>query len=135
MTLVIALVTILCCLISFSQSINEMPKISDNGYQIVNGDASGDNESWQEGKIENVHDSQDNISYDVAESNMKSGITARNYIRPSDTTNEENPQTELPPPIPDGRIFLNSEPPYGYTPTCTSKNLTEIPIIPIEPEN
>jgi hypothetical protein len=35
--------------------------------------------------------------------------------------------------FPDGRIFLDGGPPYGYIPTCTPKGPAGIPTIPIEP--
>jgi hypothetical protein len=35
--------------------------------------------------------------------------------------------------FPDGRIFLEGGPPYGYIPTCTPKGPAGIPTIPIEP--
>jgi hypothetical protein len=35
--------------------------------------------------------------------------------------------------FPDGRIFLEGGPPYGYVPTCTPKGPAGIPTIPIEP--
>ncbi|MEM3458928.1 MAG: hypothetical protein QXN36_08625 [Candidatus Bathyarchaeia archaeon] len=47
--------------------------------------------------------------------------------------NNKNFQTQLPLPMPDGRIFLDSEPPYAYTPTCMPKE-PKIPLIPLEPE-
>ena len=57
----------------------------------------------------------------------------------SDNTvnNEVNnpPNENLPPadvPIPDGRIFLRGEPPYGYLPTVDPKENTTIPLIPLD---
>ena len=57
----------------------------------------------------------------------------------SDNTvnNEVNnpPNESLPPadvPIPDGRIFLRGEPPYGYLPTVDPKENTTIPLIPLD---
>lgn len=35
--------------------------------------------------------------------------------------------------FPDGRIFLEGGPPYGYIPTCTPKGPAGIPTIPIKP--
>ena len=35
-------------------------------------------------------------------------------------------------PLPDGRIFLRGEPPYGYLPTVNPKENITIPLIPIE---
>ena len=35
--------------------------------------------------------------------------------------------------FPDGRIFLEGGPPYGYIPTCTPKGPAGIPTIPIDP--
>jgi hypothetical protein len=35
-------------------------------------------------------------------------------------------------PIPDGRIFLHGEPPYGYLPTVNPKENTTIPLIPLD---
>lgn len=35
--------------------------------------------------------------------------------------------------FPDGRIFLEGGPPYGYIPTCTPKGPSGIPMIPLEP--
>jgi len=35
--------------------------------------------------------------------------------------------------FPDGRIFLEGGPPYGYIPTFTPKGPAGIPVIPIEP--
>ena len=57
----------------------------------------------------------------------------------SDNTvnNEVNnpPNESLPPadvPIPDGRIFLRGEPPYGYLPTVNPKENMTIPLIPLD---
>ena len=51
--------------------------------------------------------------------------------------NEVNnlPNESLPPadvPIPDGRIFLRGEPPYGYLPTVNPKENITIPLIPLD---
>jgi hypothetical protein len=35
-------------------------------------------------------------------------------------------------PIPDGRIFLGGEPPYGYLPTVKPKENITIPLVPID---
>ena len=35
-------------------------------------------------------------------------------------------------PIPDGRIFLRGEPPYGYLPTVNPKENMTIPLIPLD---
>jgi hypothetical protein len=35
--------------------------------------------------------------------------------------------------FPDGRIFLEGGPPYGYIPTCTPKGPAGFPTIPIDP--
>jgi len=49
----------------------------------------------------------------------------------SDGTGSEN--ASMPTPFPDGRIFMQGEPPYGYLPTCGPKDVV-MPFIPVEPD-
>lgn len=44
--------------------------------------------------------------------------------------NESAPPADV--PIPDGRIFLRGEPPYGYLPTVNPKENITIPLIPLD---
>ena len=49
----------------------------------------------------------------------------------SDVPSTEN--VPLPAPLPDGRIFMRGEPPYGYLPTCSPKD-KDMPFVPVEPD-
>jgi hypothetical protein len=49
----------------------------------------------------------------------------------SDVPSYENVPT--PAPLPDGRIFMRGEPPYGYLPTCSPKD-RNMPFFPVEPD-
>lgn len=43
-----------------------------------------------------------------------------------------NGNVPIPAPLPDGRIFMRGEPPYGYLPTCSPKD-KDMPFFPVEP--
>jgi hypothetical protein len=49
----------------------------------------------------------------------------------SDVPSDEN--VPIPAPLPDGRIFMRGEPPYGYLPTCGPKD-KDMPFVPVEPD-
>ncbi|HUW48558.1 MAG TPA: hypothetical protein VMW36_07440, partial [Patescibacteria group bacterium] len=49
----------------------------------------------------------------------------------SDVPSDEN--VPIPAPLPDGRIFMRGEPPYGYLPTCGPKD-RDMPFVPVEPD-
>jgi hypothetical protein len=49
----------------------------------------------------------------------------------SDVPSNEN--VPIPTPLPDGRIFMRGEPPYGYLPTCSPKD-KDMPFVPAEPD-
>ena len=49
------------------------------------------------------------------------------------TGQDQNPASGVIPP--DGRIYLTSEDPCPYLPTCTPKGSRNIPIVPLEPNN
>jgi hypothetical protein len=48
-------------------------------------------------------------------------------------SNVPNENVPLPTPLPDGRIFIRGEPPYGYLPTCSPKD-KDTPFVPVEPD-
>jgi len=54
--------------------------------------------------------------------------TANNEV--NNLPNESSPPADV--PIPDGRIFLRGEPPYGYLPTVNPKENIIIPLIPLD---
>ncbi len=60
--------------------------------------------------------------------NQQGSTTTDNLEELLDTASDQNTHTNTPPP--DGRIYWSPEPPYAYTPTCTPKEWTRIPIIP-----
>jgi hypothetical protein len=49
----------------------------------------------------------------------------------SNVPSDEN--VPIPTPLPDGRIFTQGEPPYGYLPTCGPKD-RDMPFVPVEPD-
>ena len=94
-----------------------------------------------------------NDSTGERDSNSGDCYTKEQVINPSETSKDEgdlnkpssdnpvNNEIQNPPnesllpadvPIPDGRIFLRGEPPYGYLPTVNPKENTTIPLIPID---
>jgi hypothetical protein len=44
-----------------------------------------------------------------------------------------NGNVPIPTPLPNGRIFMRGEPPYGYLPTCNPKD-KDMPFVPVEPD-
>lgn len=87
------------------------------------------------------------------DSNIGDCYTKKQVINPSDTSKDEGdlnkpssdntfnnevnnlPNESAPPadvPIPNGRIFLRGEPPYGYLPTVNPKENITIPLIPLD---
>jgi hypothetical protein len=69
------------------------------------------------------------ISKDEGELNKPSSDhTVNNEI--NNLPNDSAPPADV--PIPDGRIFLRGEPPYGYLPTVNPKENITIPLIPLD---
>jgi hypothetical protein len=94
-----------------------------------------------------------NDSMGARHSNSGDYYTKEQVINPSETSKDEgdlnkpssdntvnNEVNNLPNesaspadvPIPDGRIFLRGEPPYGYLPTVNPKENMTIPLIPLD---
>jgi hypothetical protein len=62
-------------------------------------------------------------------SNAVDSAASRGQV--SNVPSDEN--APLPMPLPDGRIFMRGEPPYGYLPTCGPKD-KGMPFVPVEPD-
>lgn len=89
------------------------------------------------GPCERPTDNTESTKADTTETENRT-IAAQPTVTPDlpptnakDTSQDENGATEG--LFPDGRIFLDGGPPYGYIPTCTPKGPAGIPTIPIEP--
>jgi hypothetical protein len=124
------------CLASYTRSTNKTSKISKDNYLNINTDTDGNEKKSHQNTGIDVSSGQNNNIDDAPATNNLQGETSNELAEDSvETSNDENFQQELPLPLPDGRIFLNSGPPYAYTPTCTPKEPPITPILPPELEN
>jgi hypothetical protein len=89
------------------------------------------------GPYESSTDNAEGIKADITETENLTNTSQPTGASDSFPTNAEgtsqdgNSATEG--LFPDGRIFLDGGPPYGYIPTCTPKGPAGIPTIPIDP--
>jgi hypothetical protein len=140
--LAVVLVILLFC--SPSSTFNHQQNISQ--YRDVFADTTEEYPSFVLGPVEHAADGGSILK-------EKDNATRDDYVVPSETLNDidvgkpscdDGPQDNeaerllnngtapADMHLPDGRIFLRGEPPYGYLPTVNPKENITIPLIPVE---
>lgn len=123
-------------LLLHTQSTSEIRQNLKNDLSATTANPDGNNEKSSEPQNRGDVSKDQNLGMDNAQAadsirDDASDAYAQGVL---DANTNRNSQPRLPYPLPDGRIFLNSEPPYAYIPTCTSEKSPKIPLMPVEPD-
>ena len=137
--LVLAVSVILTVLVNFSLSTGKTDTTTATQYpsnEVANPGSASEESTGNTTNIEtyfNIPERDDQI---IGEQPEKASCpeavgSTESHGQVSDVPSSEN--VSIPTPLPDGRIFLRGEPPYGYLPTCSPKD-KDMPFVPVEPD-